>query len=63
MYVSSISYLSLSRNYIPFNAIIQSNLGLLIFSPSFKLISQTYQQYDPFKDEFRLYTHIEELKA
>lgn len=23
----------------------------------------TYQQYDPFKDEFRLYTHIEELKA
>lgn len=22
-----------------------------------------YQQYDPFKDELRLYTHIEELKA
>lgn len=38
--------------------------GLKVFSSSFQLSQHlTYQQYDPFKDEFRLYTHIEELKA
>ena len=38
--------------------------GFKVFSSSFQLSQHlTYQQYDPFKDEFRLYTHIEELKA